>query len=76
MWQETDQGLYRTLRFRDFKAAFAFMRRVADLAEERQHHPRWRNEYDIVEIWLISHDAGDKITPKDHDMAVAIDRLV
>jgi 4a-hydroxytetrahydrobiopterin dehydratase len=62
--------------FPDFKAAFAFMEQVAEVAEQRQHHPTWTNTYNKVEIWLITHDAGDTITQKDHDMAAAIDQLV
>lgn len=76
MWQETKHGLYRQFNFDDFKQAFAFMEKVAALAEARQHHPRWENEWSVVQIWLISHDAGGKITEKDREMASAIDELL
>lgn len=76
MWQETKHGLYRQFSFADFKEAFAFMTKVAALAEERQHHPRWENEWSVVQIWLTSHDAGGKITEKDRDLASAIDALL
>ena len=49
------------------------MGRVAELAEEYQHHPRWENEWSVVQIWLITHEGGKKITEKDHEMAKAID---
>ena len=49
------------------------MERVAELAEEFQHHPRWENEWSVVQIWLITHEGGKKITDKDHEMAEAID---
>ena len=75
MWQETEQGLYRKFEFKDFKQAFAFMTKVAEIAEKEQHHPRWTNEWNKVEIWLNTHDAGDKITDKDRDLATAIDKL-
>lgn len=75
MWQETDQGLYKKFSFEDFKAAFAFMERVAKLAEDRQHHPRWTNEWNTVEIWLSTHEDGDQITEKDRALAAAIDQL-
>jgi 4a-hydroxytetrahydrobiopterin dehydratase len=58
MWQETPEGLYKKFEFADFKAAFGFMTEVAQLAEGQQHHPRWTNEYNKVEIWLSTHDAG------------------
>ena len=73
MWEETKHGLYRQFNFDNFKEAWAFMSRVAELAEEFQHHPRWENEWSVVQIWLITHDAGKKITDKDREMADAID---
>lgn len=75
-WEETRHGLYKQFNFADFKEAFAFMVKVAALAEERQHHPRWENEWSVVQIWLISHDAGGNITDKDRQMAEAIDGLL
>lgn len=51
------------------------MRRVADAAERAGHHPRWQNEYNVVDIWLISHDAGMQITSADRDLAQTIDSL-
>ncbi|MBM3431779.1 MAG: pterin-4-alpha-carbinolamine dehydratase [Bacteroidetes bacterium] len=76
MWTETDNTLYRKFQFRDFSEAFAFMTRVAMLAEQQQHHPRWSNVWNTVEIWLNTHDAGNVITEKDHALAKAIDGLV
>jgi ribonuclease HI/pterin-4a-carbinolamine dehydratase len=75
-WQETKHGLYNQFNFRDFKEAFAFMTKVAALAEQMQHHPRWENEWSVVQIWLITHDAGSKITDKDRQLAEAIDGLL
>lgn len=75
MWQETKQGLYKHFKFNDFKAAFAFMTKVAELAEKKQHHPKWINQYNQVEIWLSTHEAGDKITDKDRNLAESIDAL-
>jgi 4a-hydroxytetrahydrobiopterin dehydratase len=75
-WQETEQGLYKRFEFKDFREAFAFMGRVADVAEEQGHHPRWTNEWNQVEIWLSTHDAGGAITGKDRSMAAAIDALM
>lgn len=49
------------------------MGQVAELAEEFQHHPRWENEWNVVQIWLITHEGGKKITEKDRELAEAID---
>lgn len=76
MWKETAQGLYRSFRFADFSQAFAFMTRVALLAESANHHPKWTNVYNHVEIWFSTHDEGGIITDKDRGLAEAIDKLI
>ncbi len=60
------------LRFPDFNAAFAFMTRVALLAERMDHHPEWSNVYNRVRVRLTTHDAGG-VTDRDLAMARAID---
>ena len=75
MWQETKHGLYQQFNFDNFKQAWAFMTKVAELAEEFQHHPRWENEWSVVQIWLITHEGPHAITDKDRQMAEAIDAL-
>lgn len=76
MWQEKNSALYKKFVFADFSEAFAFMTRVALLAEKMNHHPLWTNVWNTVEISLNTHDAGDTITDKDHQLAEAIDRLL
>ena len=77
MWQKTaDNKLHRSFEFRDFSTAFAFMVRVALLAEVHNHHPQWTNEWNKVDIWLCTHDAGHIVTEKDRKLAAAIDRLL
>lgn len=74
-WQEVDDALDVNLVFRDFAEAFAFMGQVAMLAETHQHHPDWRNVYNRVHIRLSTHDAGNTVTEKDHQLATAISQL-
>ncbi|PZF74984.1 4a-hydroxytetrahydrobiopterin dehydratase [Taibaiella soli] len=76
MWQEKNNALYKKFAFADFSEAFAFMTRVALLAEKMNHHPLWTNVWNTVEITLNTHDAGDIITEKDHKLANAIDKLL
>jgi 4a-hydroxytetrahydrobiopterin dehydratase len=76
MWTEANNTLYRKFEFRNFTEAFAFMTRVAELAEEQDHHPLWTNAYNTVEIWLSSHDADDVVTERDWKLARSIDRLI
>lgn len=51
------------------------MCRVALLAEKMDHHPYWINVYNRVEIQLSTHDAGDRITERDRELARAINGL-
>jgi len=71
-WQEQDGKLYKEFVFDNFAHAFSFMQAVAQIAEELNHHPRWTNEWNRVEFWLYTHDAGG-ITDKDKVLAKAID---
>lgn len=75
MWQEKNNELYREFEFKDFNEAFAFMQAVGVEAEQRQHHPRWENQWNKVRIWLSTHEAGGKITDKDRAFAKIIDVL-
>jgi 4a-hydroxytetrahydrobiopterin dehydratase len=75
MWQEKDKQLYRKFEFKDFKQAFVFMGKVAEVAEANNHHPKWTNQYNKVEIWLSTHEAGDTITDKDRQLAQEIDKV-
>ncbi len=76
MWTETNNKLHRNYKFKDFSEAFAFMTRVALLAEQHQHHPNWSNTYNEVDIYLTTHDAGNTVTEKDRKLAEAIDGLL
>ena len=75
MWKEKNDKLYQKFEFKTFVEAFSFMTSVALLAEKANHHPTWKNTYKKVEIWLSTHDAGDKITDKDKKLAKKIDEL-
>lgn len=68
-------GISRTFRFADFSAAFAFMTRVALIAETMDHHPEWSNVYSRVTIRLTTHDAGG-LSQRDADMVAAIEKLL
>ena len=75
-WNEVDDALEREFEFGDFREAFAFMTRVAFVAEDLNHHPEWSNVYNTVTIRLTTHDADSTITDKDRSMAEAIDQIV
>jgi len=75
MWTEENNQLKKTFKFKNFSEAFAFMTRVAMIAEKMNHHPEWKNVYNTVEISLRTHDAGNTVTEKDRKLAEAIDKL-
>lgn len=76
MWQTTKHGLYKQFVFKDFRTAWAFMERVAAAANRLDHHPRWQNEWNVVDIWLSTHESDMEITDADHELANTIDTLV
>lgn len=75
-WDVVDGALHRRLIFADFAAAFAFMTRVAEIAEEHDHHPDWSNSWNVVEISLRSHDVGGVITERDARLAQRINEVL
>jgi 4a-hydroxytetrahydrobiopterin dehydratase len=75
MWEEKNNTLFKKFKFQNFSEAFAFMTRVALEAEKMDHHPKWTNVYNEVEIWLNTHDAGDVVTEKDRKLAKKIDAI-
>jgi ribonuclease HI/pterin-4a-carbinolamine dehydratase len=76
MWQNQNGKLYQKFVFKDFKQAVVFMNKVADIAEELGHHPKIHNNYNTVELWLSTHDAGDVVTEKDQELADRISQIV
>lgn len=76
MWTNENNQLVRTFVFADFIQAFAFMTRVAFVAEKMNHHPEWTNVYNRVTIRLSTHDAGNVVTDRDHQLAAAIDKIL
>jgi 4a-hydroxytetrahydrobiopterin dehydratase len=75
MWKEEDDKLKRTFVFKDFEIAFAFMTKVAAVANTLDHHPWWSNAYNKVNFELSTHDAGNKVTDKDRNLADQIDMI-
>ncbi len=75
-WKEVDNRLTKTFKFVDFNEAFGFMARVALIAEKMDHHPTWTNTWNTVSFELSTHDAGDKVTELDRELAKAIDELI
>jgi|SRR6187401_2375913 len=74
-WKTENNRLKKTFKFKDFTYAFAFMTKVAIVAEKMNHHPTWTNTWNTVSFELSTHDAGDIVTDKDRRLAKAIDEV-
>lgn len=73
-WEHRDGSLFRSFVFANFSEAFAFMTRVAMVAEKLNHHPEWFNVYNRVDITVTTHDAGG-LTSYDAEFIVAADKI-
>jgi 4a-hydroxytetrahydrobiopterin dehydratase len=75
-WVLSDNKLTKTFEFKTFEAAIDFMVRASIVISELDHHPEWTNVYNRVMVSLCTHDAGNVVTQKDHDLATALDRVL
>jgi len=75
-WAEVEDrdAIRKTYHFGNFSEAWAFMSRVALLAEKMDHHPEWFNVYNRVEIVLATHDV-EGLSDRDIKLAHAIDEI-
>jgi len=74
-WSQRPDVLERDFEFGDFAGAMAFVSRVADVAEELNHHPDiFIHGWNKVRLTLSTHDAGG-ITDSDHALARRIDEV-
>jgi 4a-hydroxytetrahydrobiopterin dehydratase len=74
-WRREGDAILRDLRFPSFREAIRFIGRVADLAEQADHHPELTSVYRDVGVRLTTHDAGG-VTERDLALARAIDAVV
>lgn len=73
--EDGSRAIVRSVQFKDFSEAFAFLTRVALQAEKVDHHPEFTSVWNQVDFRLTSHDAGG-ITERDVALANAINRLM
>lgn len=74
-WTWNCEALVKTLEFGDFREAMGFMLRAGFEADALDHHPEWTNVYNKVSIRLTTHDAGNKVTAKDVELAGRMEKL-
>jgi 4a-hydroxytetrahydrobiopterin dehydratase len=74
-WQVNGDTLERHYRFPDFKAAVAFINRMADVAEEEQHHPDFLlHGYRHLDVKLSTHSIGG-LSENDFILAAKLNEL-
>lgn len=75
-WKFENDAIHKSFEFNNFKESLGFIVRLGLEAEALQHHPTITNTYNQVDITLSTHDAGDKVTQKDIDLATQIESLL
>lgn len=76
-WIETNTGLKQTLTFQSFSALASFLVEVGKVADENNHHPDCViRQAVILDLTLVTHDAANSVTQKDHEMAQWIDQIL
>lgn len=74
-WTFEDDTITKAYTCADFQEAVAFIVRIGFHAEDLAHHPELFNVYNSVDVTLTTHDAGDKVTELDLELARRIDRV-
>ena len=71
-WVIEDIFLKGSFVFKNFDDAFSFMKKVAIKCEDMNHHPKWTNVYNKIDVELYTHDLGG-ITEKDFELSYYMD---
>ncbi len=74
-WDYYDNALHTEYEFGNFKDCMSAMMRIAFECENLNHHPEWKNVYNMLFIKLTTHDAGG-ITEYDFKLVKAMERIV
>ena len=74
-YEDESRSLKRRFKFGTFEDVIVAVVRISVAAERMDHHPSWSNNYDILDIRLTTHDAGD-VSMLDFDFARLIDLIV
>jgi 4a-hydroxytetrahydrobiopterin dehydratase len=74
-WRREGDEIVREWRLENFGEAMVFVNRVAEVAEDANHHPDiFVHGWNKVRLALTNHSAGG-LTEADFDMAKRIDQL-
>ena len=73
-WVIEDIFLKGSFVFKNFDDAFSFMKKIAIKCEDMNHHPKWTNVYNKIDVELYTHDSGG-ITEKDFELSSYMDSI-
>ena len=73
-WRQENRHIARDFAFPSFKEAVAFVNRVAEVAEQIDHHPDITVSYTRVTLSVTTHSEGG-LTRRDFRLAAKIDAL-
>ena len=74
-WKEIDGKLIRVYDFPTYEDTISFVNKVADIAQEQNHHPEMVIGYDTVKVIMFDHEEGG-ISDKCHEFTDAVDDMV
>ena len=73
---EIIRELYRRYEFNSYQDAWLFMSQIDKRAiRELNHHPRWQNTYNRVEVWLCTFNIGHKPSKRDLKLAEVFENV-
>ncbi|HEU5158370.1 MAG TPA: 4a-hydroxytetrahydrobiopterin dehydratase [Streptosporangiaceae bacterium] len=73
-WEQNGAAIVKATELGDFKEAMGYVNQIAELAEERNHHPDITIQWNKVTLTLSTHSAGG-LTANDFDLARRINAL-
>lgn len=68
-WAHEDHALVVRWKFPTFGGVLDFMADAREAIDQADHHPTWTNTYNRLDIRLTTHDAGNRVTTKDVELA-------
>ena len=74
-WDYYDDALHTEFEFDNFKDCMSAITRIAFECEALNHHPDWRNVYNVLYISITTHEA-EGVTDLDFQLLDAIEKIV
>ena len=74
-WKHEGRFITKTFEFDKFMDGIAFVKKVAKVAEEQEHHPDINIRYTTVRLSIQTHSEGG-VTEWDVELATAIEKMI